>query len=675
MQMADAVDRAMRTREHLLVQAGTGTGKSLAYLVPSLLHALRTEEPVIVATATLALQAQLVDRDLPMLADAAEPVLGRRPTFAILKGRHHYLCRYRLDHGTPDEQEGLYEPAAPTSEMGRQAVRLREWAEETTTGDRDELDPGVFDRVWAGVSVTSRECLGATRCPAAAECFSELARAKAMEADIVVTNHAMLAIDALENIQVLPEHEVVVVDEAHDLADRVTGAAAAELTPAMVERAAKRSGRHGDHEQVEGFVQAGNDLNATLATLAEGRLVDLPDALRDALVVVRDTARELVGTMGSADGGPAAAGGDLDADAARRQARAAVEEVLTIADRLLAHSEFDVAWLAVSDRRGSVLHVAPLNVAGLLRVGLFAGRTVVLTSATLQLGGSFDAVARSVGLLGAPDAEGLPAWQGLDVGSPFDYRAQGILYTAARLPAPGRDGTADAMLEELAELIEAAGGRTLGLFSSRRAAEAAAAAMRERLSVPILCQGDDSMGALVRRFRADPATCLFGTLSLWQGVDVPGPSCQLVVIDRIPFPRPDDPLASARAEAVAAAGGNGFMAVSAAHAALKLAQGAGRLIRSMSDRGVVAVLDSRLATARYGGYLRASLPPLWPTSDPAVVRASLAAINDAATGRCPGDCDATRYRAGGAGSVRFVAGSPGGGTEVRGRCQAISRSR
>ena len=258
-----------------------------------------------------------------------------------------------------------------------------------------------------------------------------------------------------------------------------------------------------------------------------------------------------------------------------------------------------------------MVKVAPLSVNGLLREALFGERSVVLTSATLELGGSFEPVARQVGLTG----DDAPEWTGLDVGSPFDYPRQAILYVARRLPPPGRDGASPAAMDELAALVEAAGGRTLGLFSSMRAAEAAAAEMRERLEVPVLCQGEERTAALVAAFAADEATCLFGTLSLWQGVDVPGDACRLVVIDRIPFPRPDDPLMSARAQAVADAGGNGFMTVSAAHAALRLAQGAGRLVRRSSDRGVVAVLDSRLATARYAGFLLTSLPPFWVTTD------------------------------------------------------------
>jgi ATP-dependent DNA helicase DinG len=268
----------------------------------------------------------------------------------------------------------------------------------------------------------------------------------------------------------------------------------------------------------------------------------------------------------------------------------------------------------------AVLRVAPLSVAGLLRGRLFECSTAVLTSATLTIGGSFDAMASAWGLAGIDEVK----WRGIDVGSPFEHAKAGILYVAAHLPPPGRDGTGSAeQLDEIAALITAAGGRTLGLFSSMRAAKAAAEIMRERLDTPVLCQGEDTTSALVQRFADDAKTSLFGTLSLWQGVDVPGPSLSLVLIDRIPFPRPDDPLLTARQRAVAARGGNGFMAVAASHAALLLAQGAGRLLRRVDDRGVVAVLDSRMATARYGGYLRASLPPFWATTDATRVREAL----------------------------------------------------
>ncbi|HEU4911608.1 MAG TPA: ATP-dependent DNA helicase [Actinomycetes bacterium] len=602
--MAEAVADAMREGTHLLVQAGTGTGKSLAYLVPALLHA----ETVVVATATIALQNQVVDRDLPALVDAVEPLIGRRPAYAILKGRSNYLCLNRVHGGMPDDSEdALFDPS-PTTQLGRDVVRLREWEEGTTTGDRDEVDPGVSDRAWRQVSVTARECLGAAKCPYGAQCWAELARARAGEAEVVVTNHALLAIDALESFPVLPEHDAVVVDEAHELVDRVTGVATDELTPAAVERAAARARRLVDDS--DPLADAGEALGAALEGLPEGRLVDQPEVLATALALVRDAARDLMSALVRAKDGD---------DGARKVAQAAVGAVHETAERLAAHSPYDVAWVSHEQRRGPVLRVAPLAVNGLLREALFGERSVVLTSATLELGGSFEAVARQVGLTG----EDAPEWTGLDVGSPFDYPRQGILYIARRLPPPGRDGASPAVMDELAALVEAAGGRTLGLFSSMRAAEAAAEEMRARLDVPVLCQGEDRTAALVRAFAADPGTCLFGTLSLWQGVDVPGEACQLVVIDRIPFPRPDDPLMSARAQAVSDAGGNGFMTVAAAHAALRLAQGAGRLIRRSEDRGMVAVLDSRLATARYAGFLRASLPPFWTTTDHEVAVAAL----------------------------------------------------
>ncbi len=334
--------------------------------------------------------------------------------------------------------------------------------------------------------------------------------------------------------------------------------------------------------------------------------------------------------------------------AARIPGGAAVEEVHDTAVRALTAFEEpdpavrrDVLWLSADEVRGVArrsLHMAPLSVGGLLRSRLFGTATIVLTSATLQVGGSFDGLAVTWGLppqsanrvdaalangAEAPSDNAAVRWNSLDVGSPFDHAKSGILYVAKHLPPPGRDGMAPAALDEIERLIRAAGGRTLGLFSSMRAAKAATEVLRQRLDTPLLCQGDDATGALVRRFAEDAETSLFGTLSLWQGVDVPGPSLSLVILDRIPFPRPDDPLLVARQRAVESRGGNGFMAIAANHAALLLAQGTGRLLRSTDDRGVVAVLDSRLVTARYGAYLRASLPPYWETFDPEVVAKAL----------------------------------------------------
>lgn len=624
--MAESVAAAIDDASHLLVQAGTGTGKSLGYLVPALAHG----EPVVIATATLALQRQLVERDLPRTVDALHPLLRRRPEFAMLKGRSNYLCLHRLHEGVPqEEEEGLFDPfeaAAPTSKLGQDLLRLRDWSDETETGDRDDLTPGVSDRAWSQVSVSSRECLGASKCAYGAECFAEMARERAKLAEVVVTNHALLAIDAIEGAPVLPQHEVLIVDEAHELVSRVTGVATGELTPSQVNRAVRRAAKLVNEKAADQLQTAAEGFERLMELALPGRLEEIPEDLGYALMALRDAARTVISALGSTRDKSV-----QDEDAVRKQALASVESIHDVAERITNGSEYDVVWYERHDRFGATLRVAPLSVSGLLREKLFADRSVVLTSATLKLGGDFNGVGASLGL--APEGtegEELPVWKGVDVGSPFDYPKQGILYVARHLATPGREGTRGDMTDELAELVEAAGGRTLGLFSSMRAAQAAAEALRDRIDKPILLQGEETLGELIKNFAADPETCLFGTLSLWQGVDVPGPSCQLVVMDRIPFPRPDDPLMSARQKAVEENGGNGFMAVAATHAALLMAQGAGRLVRATGDRGVVAVLDPRLANARYGSYLRASLPDFWYTTDRNQVRRSLAAIDGAA---------------------------------------------
>ena len=628
--MAAKVAEALETHRHLLVQAGTGTGKSLAYLVPALRHARTADKPVVVATATLALQSQITGRDVPRLLDALEDELDDRPVVALLKGRSNYACLHKVEGGYPDDDGALFDVPGPSGGgadrhlggLAQQVLRLREWVETTETGDRDDVQPGVTDAAWRQVSVTAKECLG-RKCPLVEECFAERARAEAGEADVVITNHALLAINAFEGLAILPEHDVVIVDEAHELRDRVTGAVTASLSAAAVRAAATAVRKHtaASSDALEKAAQAFDlafDPDPS-GLLPRGFTEEQVYAVRG----VQDAARTgLSDTKGDSKG----------EDAARHAARSRLSELLDTAERMLsADTAHDVLWISrvgrwsptegyvgASEGEPATLNIAPLSVAGPLREGLFDGRTVVLTSATLAVGSSFSSTAGALGLQGP----GAPAWRGVDVGSPFDYRRQGILYVAKHLTKPGR-GVSDEQLEELLELLEASEGGALGLFSSRRAAEDAAEALRERTELPILCQGDASLPSLVKEFTDDPAASLFGTMSLWQGVDVPGQSCRLVVIDRIPFPRPDDPLGTARTRAAERAGGNGFMTVSATHAAVRLAQGAGRLIRASGDKGVVAVLDSRLATARYGSFLARSLPPLWPTTDRATVLGAL----------------------------------------------------
>ncbi len=625
-QMAEAVAGAIDDRTHLLVQAGTGTGKSLGYLVPALLH----EDRVVVATATLALQHQLVERDLPALIQASQDVLARTPAYAVLKGRSNYACLHRVREGVPDDQGALVE--LPTGSLGAEVLELRSWAEEEAerrgAGDRDAA-PRHTDRAWRQVSVSARECLGAARCPFGTECFAETAREQASRADVVVTNHSMLAIDAIEGVPMIPEYDVVVVDEAHELTARVTQASTQELTPTQVERATRRAERHVSGIEADDLGDAAEALRDAIAGCAPGRVDTMPEELADALAQVRDASRALVSGFGKETGD----------DAGATQAKAWVQEVFTTAERMAAGLSTDVVWTSDREpaRGGPSLSVAPLQVWGQLRERLLASKTVVFTSATLKLGGDFDTLAETLGLVAgervAVDQEpgaaedGAQPWRGIDVGSPFDYAKQGILYVASHLPRPGRDGLGKPQIDEIVDLVDAADGRTLGLFSSRRAATVAAEAVRERLPhLTILAQGEAQLPELTKQFVADPHTCLFGTVSLWQGVDLPGDTCQLVLIDRIPFPRPDDPLMSARQRAADRAGRNGFMTVAATHAALLLAQGAGRLIRTSEDRGVVAVLDPRLSGTTYARFLQASLPPLWRTTDRAVVLGALARL-------------------------------------------------
>jgi ATP-dependent DNA helicase DinG len=619
-EMSTEVTRTFATGEHLLVQAGTGTGKSLGYLAPALASLVENPDSrIVIATATLALQAQLANKDIPAAVAACEQVTGQTVSHAILKGRTNYACLLRVREGQGSEQDALLPEPGEATGVGAEVVALRRWAEEEaeagTLADRDDA-PGHTAPAWAQVSVPVRECLGVQRCPYGLECLVEKSRERARGSQLVVTNHALLAVDALHGGTALPEFDALVIDEAHELVSRVTGAASVELSPAQIERVARRCLNWLSDDVGVSFLDAGDTLQLGLDAGEVGRVTD-PDAeVVAALRSVRLAARAAVTGL--------AGGKDDETD--RRQAQAAAQEVFDIAERMAKLDERDVVWVSESERFGRQLVCAPLTVAGLLRNQVFENHPVVLTSATLKIGGDFRSVAASMGLGGEGDTD----WRGVDVGSPFDYRRQGILYVARQLPPPSRDGIGPETLSEVAELLWAADGRTLGLFASQRAAEAAARYCREHVPERlVLCQGDAHLARLTAEFIEDEEASLFGTLSLWQGIDVPGDTCRLVLIDKIPFPRPDDPLMQARQQSVAEAGGNGFMAVAATHAGLLLAQGAGRLIRTLTDRGVVAVLDPRLVTARYGSFLRASMPEFWMTTDRETAIGALRRLGDA----------------------------------------------
>ena len=632
-EMAEAVANALTDRHHLMVQAGTGTGKSLAYLVPALVHGRK----VLVATATLALQRQLVERDLPAVVPALEKVLGREITFGIYKGVGNYICLQKMNTEDPDpDGEVLLE----VTHLGKDAQRLHAWAKTPgVSGDRDDA-PEVDRRVWAANSLSGRECVGADVCNYGPQCFAANAKAKAQLADVVVTNHTLLAIEIVDSHPILPERDAVILDEAHEFMDRTTQAVTEELTSARVIRAAAMARKHMPGKLSDALTKAADNFHDAMADYgdqirgdfnAQGRLDEIPSSLESPIRKVREAAAAIVQVINADDEII-----DSDGIAERARVKGAVNEINTTCGKLLKMSGSHVLWY---EPTFSTLHLAPLSVSEVLRANLLTKTPVIATSATLTVGNGFDAMARSIGFVVGSDTDTEsddgdidPAnVQMLDVGSPFDFANQGVLYMPKHLPEPGRDGPSIEVLTELGELIDAAGGRTLALFSSWRGVEAADAHLRDvlkELPITIITQKrGDAVGPLVERFAKDETSILLGTMSLWQGVDVPGNSCVLVAIDRIPFPRPDEPVMSARASLADAAGGSGFMQVSLPRAALLLAQGTGRLIRSVDDRGVVAILDSRIVTKRYGSVLLNSMPPLWRTSDGAVVRESLRRLN------------------------------------------------
>ena len=631
-EMAEAVANALSNRHHLMVQAGTGTGKSLAYLVPALVHGKK----VLVATATLALQRQLVERDLPRIVPALEKVLGRTITFGIYKGVGNYLCLQKMNSENPDPDGEL---VLELSSLGADAKRLHAWAKVPgVSGDRDDA-PDVDRRVWAANSLSGRECVGADVCAYGHQCFAALAKAKAQSADVVVTNHTLLAIEIVDSHPILPERDAVILDEAHEFMDRTTQAVTEELTGPRVSRAAAMARKHLPGKLSDAFTKAADAFDDAMDeygqsvkfdTSLQGRLSELPSALESPIRKVRESAQAIMQSIGADEEII-----DSDAIAERARVKGAVNEVSTTAGKLLKLGAGQVLWY---EPTFSTLHLAPLSVSSVLRNNLLTKTPVIATSATLTVGKGFDAMARNIGFVVGDDADTEveagdvdPAnVQMLDVGSPFDFANQGMLYLPKHLPEPGRDGPSIEALTELGELIDAAGGRTLALFSSWRGVEAADAHLRKvlaELPIKIITQKrGDAVGPLVERFIKDETSILLGTMSLWQGVDVPGAACILVAIDRIPFPRPDDPVMSARAAEIDAEGGSGFMQVSLPRAALMLAQGTGRLIRSEEDRGVVAILDSRIVTKRYGSTLLNSMPPLWRTSDATIVKESLSRL-------------------------------------------------
>ena len=587
--MARAVADAIETDGHAVVQAGTGTGKSLAYLVPAVL----SDRPTVIATATKALQDQLAGKDLPFLTDHLDVPFR----FAVLKGRSNYLCLQRLDELEADDRLDLDldDTERDSGSIDSDTLdELRAFATTSATGDRSELET-IDDRTWRLVSVGRDECPGANRCPRGDDCLAEKARHRAAEADIFVVNLHLYAL-AITVDAVLPEHDLVMIDEAHQLEDIVAEAAGRQISPARVQAAARNTASVlVDLEPSQRAEEAATSLHVALEPLIGERLLDGPDAeVGKALDDVRAATERLLDALRAV---PESAPADTRTKALR--ARQVATGLIDDIDAVRWPTDSEVMWVD-GPASNPGLRSTPIAVDSLLSENLWAKRAGVLTSATLP--------PKATSRLGLPDDTAT-----LDVGSPFDYQNNALLYCPTHLPDPRNEGFRSAQHAEIETLMAAAGGRTLALFTSFSAMREAVERLEGRLPWKILMQGDGAKNALLRDFVEDEETSLFATMSFWQGVDAPGRTCSLVIIDRIPFPRPNEPVLQARRDR---AGKAAFGTIDLPRAATLLAQGAGRLIRSSTDRGVVAVLDPRLATARsYRWELINALPPMTRTKD------------------------------------------------------------
>ncbi len=582
-EMAAAVESTIQSGQHLVVQAGTGTGKTLAYLLP----AVRSHGRTVVATATKALQDQVAAKDLPFLE---EHVGGF--TWAVLKGRSNYLCRQRVQE-LLDDREGKLD--VTTDDPG--LVSVLQWAESTEIGDRAELAVEPRGPVWDAVSVGSDECPGAAKCPKGETCFAEGARRRAAEADVVVVNTYLYGTHLAAGGVILPPHDLVVLDEAHRFEEVISSTAGAELTTGRVNAATYAIGRViADDTLMSGILAITTKLGDVLDGLIGQRLDPPPKALVTQLTQLRPKLDEAAAALRKVP--------DSQPDVVARRNRANQQLTGLLQDLTTATvvPTGSVAW--VEGRAGSArLRIAPIDVAALLADVLWDETTAVLCSATIPPK--------------LPERLGMPrSTQVLDVGSPFDYEKNAVLYCASQLPDPRGNGRADAVHDEIEALIEAAGGRTMALFTSWRAMQEAVEVLRSRLDTEVIAQGELPKPMLLERFAAEPETSVFATLSFWEGVDIPGDALTCVIIDKLPFARPDDPLLEARREQV---GRNAFGLIDLPRAITTLAQGAGRLIRSSTDQGVVAVLDPRLATASYRWDLVNGLPPMRRTKDRAEV--------------------------------------------------------
>jgi ATP-dependent DNA helicase DinG len=577
--LAQAVADALEGNEHLMAEAGTGTGKSLAYLVPALVSGKR----VVVATATKALQEQLLTKDVP----AAAAALGRSVRVAVLKGRQNYLCRKSL--AGVDQLGGLFR----TSEDAADYERLGEWIETTETGDRAELSFEPSPTLWAELSVGADRCAG-RRCPFIGSCYAEAARGRAAEAELVIANHALYFADLAlrqrtDGAGVLPEHEAVVFDEAHRLEEAAAAWFGGRISLARLRQVARDVERHCREEETRlparalaDLDRAGTELIAAFDPGSGRRRLTAAD--EDELDAYGSALVRALGRLADE-----LAGAGEEADALARRA-------LGVAGDVEACLEFDdpdrVSWA-----EPGALAWAPVDVSEILREELWGGGpTAILVSATLEP----RFLQRRLGLDDARE---------LVLPSPFDYREQALLYVPERFPEPRAPGYYARLADEVVALCNLSRGRALVLTCSYRALDELVDRARPRLQFPVLVQGEAPRERLLERFREDVDSVLFATATFWQGVDVAGESLSLLVVDKLPFAAPGEPLVEARCERIVREGGDWFIDYAVPSAVLQLRQGFGRLIRGHGDEGVVAILDPRLRTRAYGRRFLEALPP------------------------------------------------------------------
>ena len=598
-EMVHEVARAIGSGRSIIVQAGTGTGKSLGYLVPAVLSGKKT----VVATATKTLQDQLGRNDLPLLSRT----LGVPFTWAVLKGRSNYVCAQRLRELTG--KAGQLEIEETTSAVKREIDAILAWSGSTVTGDLEELPRTPSDRARSAVSVGSDECPGRQKCPSGDSCFAERARDAASAADVVVVNLHLYGLHVASGGAILPEHEVVIFDEVHQLEAVISDTTGVDLRPGRFSSVAAAVRRViADPGITSSLENEAARFAASLVPHHGNRLPSpLPEAVSGPLALARIQLNSCLEALRAAP-----TGNEATAQACLR-AQTQIGRLAEAVDLALGSFDGYVAYVdGPSDR--PVLQIKPLHVGEAMKREVWEAHSAVLTSATVP-----NTLPDRVGL----DPERAEV---VSVPSPFDYERNSRLYCSPEFPDPRSREWRPFVHDELEALITAAGGRTLALFTSNDALHAAAEEMRRRIPHPVLTPREYSRQRLIEMFMHDESSCIFASQSFFQGVDLPGRTLSLVVLDKLPFPRPDDPLLEARREAVGR--DVSFSAIDLPICATSLAQAAGRLIRTTTDRGAVAVLDRRLATQGYRRTLLAALPPMARTRHRNEVEDFLRSITD-----------------------------------------------